>query len=168
MQIIGLTGKAGAGKTTVAMHLERHYGFKRLSFAEPLKRMLIETGLATYEELYVTKTPMSRKLMQVIGTDIIRNRVDKDFWVKQMAERIIELTRSGYFRFVIDDVRFQNEADFIRRLGGIVILITRDCKDRVTDYNHESERLDLIVDATVTNNRDIDSLAMDILAITSR
>lgn len=40
MQVIGLTGFAGAGKSTVANYLVEEHGFTRLSFAAPLKKML--------------------------------------------------------------------------------------------------------------------------------
>jgi hypothetical protein len=40
MQVIGLTGYAGSGKSTVAQYLVEHHGFTRLSFAAPLKKML--------------------------------------------------------------------------------------------------------------------------------
>lgn len=40
MQVVGLTGFAGAGKSTVAEYLVKEHGFTRLSFAAPLKKML--------------------------------------------------------------------------------------------------------------------------------
>ena len=38
--IVGLTGYAGAGKSTVAEYLVNGHGFTRVSFAAPLKKML--------------------------------------------------------------------------------------------------------------------------------
>jgi hypothetical protein len=40
MNVIGLTGYAGSGKSTVANYLVEEHGFTRLSFAAPLKKML--------------------------------------------------------------------------------------------------------------------------------
>ena len=40
MQVIGITGWAGSGKSTVAEYLVKEHGFTRLSFAAPLKKML--------------------------------------------------------------------------------------------------------------------------------
>lgn len=38
--ILGLTGSARSGKTTIAEHLRDAHGFRILSFADPLKKML--------------------------------------------------------------------------------------------------------------------------------
>lgn len=40
MNVIGLTGFAEVGKSTVASYLVKEHGFTRLSFAAPLKKML--------------------------------------------------------------------------------------------------------------------------------
>ena len=40
MNVIGLTGFAEVGKSTVAGYLVKEHGFTRLSFAAPLKKML--------------------------------------------------------------------------------------------------------------------------------
>jgi hypothetical protein len=40
VNVIGLTGYAGSGKSTVANYLVEEHGFTRLSFAAPLKKML--------------------------------------------------------------------------------------------------------------------------------
>ena len=38
--IIGITGKAGAGKDTVADYLISHEGFKKIALADPIKRLV--------------------------------------------------------------------------------------------------------------------------------
>lgn len=50
-KVVGLSGKAGAGKSTVARILADEYGFEILPFAGPLKRMSIAFGL-TREQVY--------------------------------------------------------------------------------------------------------------------
>lgn len=47
--IIGLTGLAGAGKSTAARFLEEEHGFSRVPFAGPLKRMALDLGFTEAE-----------------------------------------------------------------------------------------------------------------------
>lgn len=130
MIVIGLTGRAGAGKSLVASHLVDKYGFTRLSFAGPLKKMLRtldpileHSGVAFPRRLSLVledfgseaelkKSPYGpdyRRLMQVLGTDCIR-AVDKNFWVRIAVAQMTD--PNG--KYVFDDVRFPNEAHAIQ------------------------------------------------------
>jgi dephospho-CoA kinase len=60
IKIIGLSGRADSGKTTVARYLVEQYGFVRTAFGDPLKQMLLDAGMCTREELWGEKTPQSR------------------------------------------------------------------------------------------------------------
>ena len=62
------------------------------------------------ENFYENKTDISRNLLQTYGTNIFRNRVDDDFWIKRTKKRIIEHDADI---ILITDVRFPNEIDFI-------------------------------------------------------
>lgn len=141
MQVVGLTGFAGAGKSTVAEYLVKEHGFTRLSFAAPLKKMLrtlnpiMGSSLVLREsrngarsvtlddvfrindnnELYVKASIYGdeyRRLLQVLGTDCIRS-VDPEFWVKAAMKQITQ----EHGRYVFDDVRFPNEAEVISKLN---------------------------------------------------
>ncbi len=141
MQVIGLTGFAGSGKSTVASYLGEEHGFTRLSFAGPLKKMLrtlnpiiditdneggneyseVRVGelfkLGWTEALIKEDPHMGgeyRRLLQVLGTDCIRS-VDPEFWVKA---GIAQMTDPDG-KYVFDDVRFPNEAEVISRLNAL-------------------------------------------------
>lgn len=153
--VVGIIGKMGSGKTTVAKYLIENYNFLKLSFADALKKMLIEVGILTHSELYPTKTPYARKMLQVIGTDIIRNKIDSDYWVKKFKERVIEIcqlckpvnndnviTKPQEVRIVVDDIRFPNEFFcVVNELNGKIIKIVRN--DNSNCYNHFDECLHL-------------------------
>ena len=141
MTLVGLHGDIGAGKDTVASYFVQH-GFQKESFASPLKdvtstifgwpRALLE-GDTVYSREW-REAPSTwwaqqlgipdftpRLAMSVVGTDAFRNRVHKDIWVLAMERRLALIPDN----VVVSDVRYQNEADMIRRLGGTVIEVLR-------------------------------------------
>jgi hypothetical protein len=62
------------------------------------------------ENFFEKKTDISRSILQIYGTQIFRNRVDDNFWIKRTKERIINYDADIV---LITDVRFPNEIDFI-------------------------------------------------------
>ena len=70
-----------------------------------------------------------------------------------------ELSHNDNAKFVITDVRFQNECDFIKHISGILLKVKRDLNIAMDD-NHSSEiGIDnLSVDYDIINNDDFDHL----------
>ena len=66
------------------------------------------------------KTP--RHIMQTLGTEWGRKLIGDDIWLEVMLNRI-RTTRSK--TIIIDDCRFENEADLVHSLGGVVVQIER-------------------------------------------
>lgn len=89
-----------------------------------------------------------RTLLQYLGTDIVRNMIDINGWVKIAADKIQEWRDRGV-NVVLTDVRFQNEADVITNANGKLVRINRE-----TDSNdtHESEKQDFTVDIEINND----------------
>lgn len=129
MKLIGLYSSAPqSGKTTVSAELER-LGYVRVPFADTLKQMvivlLIDLGYAKEEaEFYVYHHKQFvlpslgvsvRHLLQTLGTEWGRQCVRDDVWLRVWTAKVQHLTH-----VVVDDVRFPNEAELIRRLGGEV------------------------------------------------
>lgn len=135
MQVVGLTGYAGSGKSTVAEYLVERHGFTRLSFAAPLKKMLRTLDPYVGQDSFYSEEPVRlskllafgmtenqikessfgdeyRRLLQVLGTDCIR-AVDPEFWVKAALAQMTD--EDG--KYVFDDVRFPNEARVIEELN---------------------------------------------------
>ena len=131
--IIGLSGYAGAGKSTAASGIAL-YGHARMKFAKPLKDMMrallrcqgadvetvermIEGDLKEVPTHFLNgATP--RHAMQTLGTDWGRALIGESLWVDAAM-------RNCPADAVFDDCRFQNEFDAIRERGGIVIEIQR-------------------------------------------
>jgi RecA/RadA recombinase len=141
--LLGINGLAGSGKTTAADMLVAN-GWKRVKFADPLKNMLRSFGLDDRHiegdlkevpcDLLEGKTP--RWAMQTLGTEWGRQMIGPDIWTNAARRMMVQHMQAG-FNVVCDDVRFDNEGDLIRDMGGMVLGITRQGVDA---GNHESER----------------------------
>lgn len=153
MKLIGLHGPARCGKDTVAWYLTKYHGYEQAAFAGPVKRM-IESLLGmhpnTLEEMkdqtlsHLGCTP--RVLLQTLGTewgrDIVGPRMSpgSGLWVRMMEERLDLMEEFGMYDVVITDVRFQDEADFIHRLGGVVVHVRREDRPTIATPDHASEQ----------------------------
>lgn len=141
MAIIGLSGFAGTGKTTVAEYLVRRHGFVRLSFAAAVKditaaafgweRSKLE-GVNPQDRVW-RETPdpfwssrmgrdfSPRTAMQYLGTDIFRAQVLPSIWCDNIIAKIRALPSET--NIVIDDVRFTNERAALRLEGAQFLLL---------------------------------------------
>lgn len=149
--IIGITGRIGSGKDTVADYLCTHYGFKRLSFAASLKdavsmifgwdRELLEGSTRASREWREKVDPWwserlgiphltPRWVLQNMGTDVLRNHFHTDIWVASVEYKLLN-TKD---HIVITDCRFANEVKAIRNAGGIAVRVERG--EKPSWYEH--------------------------------
>lgn len=157
IEIIAFVGKAQAGKSTAAKHLVENYGFVRLRFADTLKSMLYAMGLSYEEidgykkisecELLGGNTP--RYTMQTLGTEWGRKLISEDLWINCLDRNMRSFIRAGAKKFVIDDVRFLNEARYIARVSeeeNFKVCLVRIHREYVKQKDiHQSEtEMDLI------------------------
>jgi len=142
MKLIGISGKIGSGKTETSRELVRLTGFVRASFANPVKQEVSQIYGIPLEVCYhhkqwacqlrekyfidgVEYTPPQttvRDLLQWHATEI-RRKQDLAYWTKQMKRRLNELQDNDCPGVVIDDVRFEDEAEFVKDNGGILVRI---------------------------------------------
>lgn len=143
--IIGLSGLARSGKDTAADILVEHFGFKKIAFADNLKAgcaAMLGLPLARmYEgdrESILPNWGFSiRHFLQVMGTECVRVNFGPDFWIKSAMQTISREYGTHCTRFVVCDVRFDNEAEWVRGIdGGQVVHIDRLGIKRM---NHASE-----------------------------
>ena len=140
--IIGICGLIGSGKGTVSDHLVDTYGFEKISFADKLKDAVSEL-FGWEREALEGDTNWSREwreeqddfwteetgriitprlVLQEFGTDCMRNGFYDGIWVSMVKQKIINNPST---EFVIPDVRFRNEQNVIRDLGGEIWQVKR-------------------------------------------
>lgn len=174
--LIGISGRKRAGKDTLASFLVNDHAFTRLAFADPLKAIVgelnpiigyrngfqrVRDALALHgPERIKDEWPEYRRLLQVHG-DAVRRHIGPTVWVDALISKVHWHLAEGK-PVVISDVRFPNEADRIKDLGGIVVRVNRPGTADGTGSNdlHISETAldDYEFDQVIDNNRSTDSL----------
>lgn len=146
--LIGLAGPARSGKSTAADHLVRNHLLEHYAFADPLRSGLMEIfnldpddfeGERKEKQLpWLGRSP--RELMQSMGTEWARQMVNPDVWVKIAEQNLnyLQNSLSSVVGFVISDVRFDNEAEFIRQRGGTIIRMVRPDAPAVNPHTSEA------------------------------
>lgn len=120
MLIIGLTGRAGSGKDTLANYLCIHHGFTQVAYADPIRDALeLGLGIESHhlredkESIIPWLGVSGRHLMQTLGTEWGRDLIHPDLW-RLLLQRRIDRLQDETDRCVISDLRFPNEADWLR------------------------------------------------------
>jgi hypothetical protein len=130
--LIGLGGVSGSGKTTAGQYLEKRSGYKTIAFADSLKdivaylygldRKVLEGDAPVRAE---RKKPLQQcpsrsmvDILQAMGTEVFRS-FDPDVWINHVRRKI------NTDRVVITDMRYVNEIEFVKSLGGYAFEIVR-------------------------------------------
>lgn len=155
MKLIGLTGKARAGKDTTAQFIgawaaEQGWSWERVAFADPLKRsaaaalgapgdaieacnqlkqdgwFVTVEGPSLRGDVTVAKQRITgREFLQRYGTEAHRDIFGPEFWVEATERRLGRMAGAVNIA-VVTDVRFPNEAEMIRRHEGEVWQVVRE------------------------------------------
>lgn len=144
--LIGLSGYAGVGKDEIAKILQQ-YGWKRIAFADPLKRIATALGWDG------NKDEAGRRLLQSLGV-AVRDELHSDAWVTR-AEVDIEAAGRPV---VLTDVRFPNELHMIRRRGGTVLRIERPGCGAANEHISEHAVGEADADLVFTNDCSLEEL----------
>ena len=159
--LVGFGFKANSGKGTCADLLVKHYEFKPVSFADAIKRASMKMFGFTEEQTFTQEgkktvdpfwgiTPV--QAFQWVGTECFRETfgdlmVDagiwseegaQDFWIKALQKRLE--SRLLTENFVLEDVRFPNEAKWIKNMGGVLIRVDRKDQNEL-DIGRDREHL---------------------------
>lgn len=188
--LIGLKGHYKSGKDETFKIIQELYpDVQRVSFAERLKtsaanslnmsRELMEE-LKQHENLHIkiagtsaihsllssdcageaTKWSITmREFLQFYGTEGHRNVFGTDFWVDQALP--LDTDHSSSF-IVVTDMRFSNEIERVKSLGGWCVKVERNhIESRFSNHSSEQD-LDHLMDLFLDNTRSKDDLRVNI------
>lgn len=187
--IIGLNGIAQSGKDTAGAYIVANYGYTRIAFADKVKEclaMLLDVDVSFIERhknddkeiigLFSKSSfnmggwiphpnvkPFTiRHALQRVGTDVGRNILGQGLWVHLALEGI----NHNITNIVVTDVRFQNEIDYINKIGGEVWKIQRDVveNDSTVHEVHVSELHNQLtgISRTIPNNETLEDFYYDL------
>jgi len=157
--LIGIHGKSSSGKDTLGIELSRAYASldifaQRYAFADTLKDVCMEMfNLSSkyFHEEGLKNIPVApwnvspRQIMQFVGTELVRNNIDKllgttaeSLWITVLEQKLSHYKETA--TVIITDVRFQDEYDWIIKNNGKIIHLTRPGYDgKVGIPSHQSE-----------------------------
>ena len=192
MEIIGLSGYARSGKDETARTLIRAHGFQRVAFADKLREVLYKlnprVALSSYMDEdafgndrlhqswvtvqdvvdrygwdgYKEKAPSDqslqlRELLQRLGTEAGRQTLGENIWVDSALTGHPEDAR-----LVVTDVRFPNEAQRIKDLGGVVWRVKRPGVGPANYHESETALDDWPFDAVLENDGNLVDLSLKV------
>ncbi|MFJ3588589.1 hypothetical protein ACIQUY_04775 [Streptomyces sp. NPDC090231] len=164
MANVGIMGRARSGKDTAGQWLVDNRGYRRVSFADPLKEAALKLDPYTDAENSNERLselvrivgwehakdqyPEVRRILQELGASI--RAIDPEFWLRTALTKVRDANEAGV-PAVITDVRYPNEAASLRAAGFHLLYIERP---DVPQLQHESEGALTAADAdyAITND----------------
>jgi hypothetical protein len=130
--IIGISGLARSGKDSFFEYSKPYLDsisrkYTRLAFADALKQETDEflktnVGISSFTEKNSEKE-IIRPFLVTYGTHI-RRKLNQNCWIDKIQDSVIKESQSGKVVF-ITDVRFENEIDWVHKIGGKSLHIKR-------------------------------------------
>jgi hypothetical protein len=188
--ILGLTGRKQAGKNAVAKALAAHSPLPvvEVSFAALLKQSAAAVLGVTVEQLegwknnphavvsvgigvedgwlVEARTQTVRQFLQAYGTEGHREVFGEDFWLDAALplDDDVPLYPGGRYAaalYVVTDVRFENEAQRVKDLGGHIVRVVGPNDVELETDSHASEEPlpSSLIDFYLTNARRDDNFA---------
>lgn len=169
--LIGIAGKAGAGKDTAAEWFNGTEVYRIFGLSWPMETMLepllkrympvwyINWSNREWKETIIPGLGVSpRVLKQKLGTEW-RNEVspDKMLWCK-LLELDAGISYGGINKVVVPDIRFPHEQDWVHSHGGLIIKVHRQDLAEVVSHSSENSLDDSKVDFHLMNTGTIEDM----------
>lgn len=183
MKIVGLVGPKRSGKDTAAAALVEQREFVRIGFADQVKELALRINPiigrdhgAYWRQARLAEwvgkvggeaaknVPEVRRFLQELGTGV-RDVVGERSWVTAWSNTAAPA--AACWPVVVPDVRFLNEADYLRQQNAQVLLIriTRPGLDLSDTHVSETEQTGIQCDAELINNGTPEDLHAKVLAL---
>jgi hypothetical protein len=175
--LIAFSGFQNSGKDTAASVLIEEFGYTKIAFADALREMALKIDpyivfdaefggtLSLRLSQLVTQfgwdkikreIPEVRRLLQVMGTEAVRELFGENTWINVLWSRYPDLF-DPRTRYVLTDCRFKNEADFVKMSRGTIYWIDRPGNES-DGHASESTVVRDMAHAIVTNDGSVEDL----------
>lgn len=163
VRLIGITGLAETGKDTLANYIVNQYGAIKRSVAYPIKGILNQIfgfPASAWDDRDWKERPLPmighspRVLAQSLGTEWGR-AINEDLWIGKV---IAHWRQNDCRLMVVPDIRFDNEAVYLLRSGGMMIRVTRQDAKPVAPHQSEQGVNDQLVHIEIPNDGTIKEL----------
>ena len=85
--------------------------------------------------------------------------IDNNIWVKAVHKQITdEWKKNPCQKFVVTDIRFDNELQIIKELGGVTVRVTRPKIENTDTHSSETQISQFDVDYDLLNDTTIENL----------
>ncbi|MET3601134.1 hypothetical protein [Martelella mangrovi] len=182
--IIGLySPQAGSGKSEAAYALINSAKFSRVRLAGALKEMLgallysmgfrgdalreMVDGRLKDTKIAALYGKSPRDLMISLGLKWGRGMVADTLWLDTARRALNAVTGAGASA-VVDDIRFPNEAQMIRDMGGYLVKIERPSPSRDGGKEAEGQLGGWGFDAVITNDGTLEEFKRKVAALPQR
>jgi len=150
-KIIGLSGKLGAGKNyiaekIIAPYFTNNYNILIIGFGDQVKQELYARDPElTYDLLYDYKTHETRQKLQQYATENGRDKYNEDMWIRGLDMQIETFQRRSCkdTLIIVCDVRFINEADYIKSKQGLLFRIEAPLRTQSRYWNEAGGNLQI-------------------------
>lgn len=175
---IGLMGRARSGKDTAGAYLTEAHGYRRVSFADPLREAALKLdpiidpdasdyGAATLSmvvgdfgwERAKDDYPEVRRILQHMGQGV--RDLDPEFWIRQALRKVDEAEGTG-LPCVVTDVRYPNEVAALHRRGFHLVYIDRPGVGPANNHVSESAVDPGCADEVILNDGDLHALSVKV------
>lgn len=169
--LIGIAGKARSGKDTVASFLVASLGGYVYSFTDPIRGMLKQLNIDMADPFWQGRKEQvipaigvsPRRMMQTLGTEWGRELINPNLWLLMAHQRLLQHGPG----MIVTDVRFENEATWVRNAGGLIIHVHRPNAAGVEEHVSEAGIAPDPGDVQLFNNGTLDELQFAVRELVS-
>ena len=179
MTLIGIGGRLASGKDSIADYLSDAHGWQKMGMSDPLHQSMMtlnpivnmthhhlveELTTVRYAELTVQEGYTLakenfeyRRLLQVFGTEVIRELFGNSVWVDFARKRVLECIGKQE-NVILTDLRYPNEIDLVRELGGSAWWVDRPGFNTAGEHTSENSVNEDDFDVTISNSGTLEDL----------
>lgn len=174
---IATAGVKHSGKSTLGEYIKNNKGHIELAFADGIKGILEcalhmskdqlhDQSLKEKIDKFWNHSP--REFLKAIGTEMFQDKfmelfpdIGREIWARSVALKMVKLYIKDPYnnKFVITDVRFKHEVDFLNKIGATIIRINRpSVETKIDSHRSESDIKNLKVDHEINNDSNMENM----------